>query len=130
MSDYHLCFWYALEIERRQKRYRSFVENRGGTVVDVTADELHDPRAFLAMVEGLGLRIDDIDRIRQGHSELRGTIFNENPRKKTIDIDFDYAEEPVWEAVAFYEPLLREEIAARYRLASPRTREAESALTG
>ena len=36
MTDYQLIFWYALEIERRQREYSRLVRARGGGVCDVT----------------------------------------------------------------------------------------------
>ena len=43
LSDYQLCFWYALEIERRQEAYAARLVQAGGRSEDVTAEELPDP---------------------------------------------------------------------------------------
>jgi hypothetical protein len=43
MTDYQLIFCYVLEIERRQQEYSRLVQDRGGIVCDVSAEELNNP---------------------------------------------------------------------------------------
>lgn len=40
MSDYQLCYWYCLEIQRRQYEYGSRVAALGGCVVPISFDDL------------------------------------------------------------------------------------------
>lgn len=115
-SHYQLCFWYALEIERRQYAYRAPVERAGGRWVDITAEELHDPACFLATTETLGLLDADTDRtaLLAGHRQMIGRTFN--PSREVVTVaDAAAQEEAVWRGVAA--PDLRAAVEARYRAA-------------
>ncbi len=114
LSDYQLCFWYALEIERRQVRYRDLLLQIGGRVCDVTAAELNDPDRFMAMLETFSLAAGDGDALRLRHAQTTAVTHNKNPRKFSLALDFDAEEEEVWAGVAHYEPLLRKQVAERY----------------
>src|SRR6185295_9026746 len=98
-SAYQLCFWYALEMERRQAAYGEDLTRRGLTAIDVTAEELHDGERFLAAAAALGL-VDasaDLTAIRRGHAELSGRIHNPNRVAAGAGIDLDAEEAAVWE---------------------------------
>lgn len=113
-SDYQLCFWYALEIERRQGAYRAPVEAAGGAWVDVTAEELHDARRFLAAADTLGLLDPGSDRAALTAAHAKVADITHNPNAAAIQIaDADRQEEEVWAAVGA--PGLRASIDARYR---------------
>ena len=100
-SDYQLCFWYALEIERRQRAYRLPVEAAGGAWVDVTAEELHDRERFLATAATLGLLDADTDRAALGAAHARVADVTHNPNAVALAItDAGAQEEAVWSAVA------------------------------
>lgn len=117
LSDYQLCYWYALEIERRQKRYSEYIMRLGGEVFDVTADELNNPAKFIEMAEIFSLSTEASDKLLERHQEVASVIHNKNPRElDSASIDFDNAEERVWERVSYYEPFLRAEVLERYRL--------------
>lgn len=112
-SDYQLCFWYALEIERRIAAYRPLIEGAGGRWVDVTAEELNDPERFLATVAALDL-LDpgaDLAALRAGHAALAAVTHNPNTGSVSV-ADLDGQEEAVWQAVAA--PHLRAAITARF----------------
>lgn len=113
-TDYQLCFWYALEMERRQRVYAQLLQRAGATSVDVTPDELHDGRCFLRVVETLGLLDDDADReaLLRRHEEISSVLHNPNKRPPADAIpEEEYA---VWEAIAESAPWLREEVERRY----------------
>ncbi len=116
MSDYQLCFWYALEMERRQAIYGALVRELGGAVIDIATEELNNPDRFLDMVRGLGLLdVDcDGDALRRGHAEVSAIEHNKNPEQIRIEGDLAAEEEVVWEAVSHFEPSLRRNIARRY----------------
>ena len=99
-SDYQLCFWYALEIERRQRGYRAPVEAAGGAWVDVTAEELHDADRFLAVADALSLLPADADRaaLRAAHARIAGVTHNPNAGSVAI-ADPTAMEDAVWTAV-------------------------------
>lgn len=114
LSDYQLCFWYALEIECRQQRYAGFMRQLGTKVYDCTALELHSPDCFLAMAETFSLATGDHDALMQRHAELSKTDFNKTPVSQPPDEDPEEAERGVWDAVSCYAPLLQQGLRKRY----------------
>ncbi|MEO8602928.1 MAG: hypothetical protein ABI629_10155 [bacterium] len=117
-TDYQLCFWYALEIERRQYAYAALLQRAGGTHVDVTADELHDGQRFLQVAETLGLLDAGADRapLLARHREVSGVIHK--PNHGTPAAAVPQQEEAVWSAVSASAPWLR--AAVEHRYAAPR----------
>lgn len=115
-SDYQLCFWYALEMERRQRVYGDLLRSAGCALVDATAEELHDPQRFLDAVGTLGLLDAQLDReaLLQRHAEVSGRLYNYNRRPPAVVAAPDLAEEAVWSAVAPAAPWLRELVESRY----------------
>jgi len=115
-TDYQLCFWYALEIERRQRDYAARLAGAGGTSVDVTPDELHDGARFLAVAERLGLLDPGIDRdaLLLRHAEVSAVTYNANQIPAAVAATRDADEALVWEAVAPHAPWLRGEVERRY----------------
>jgi hypothetical protein len=115
-TDYQLCFWYALEIERRQRDYAARLARAGGTSVDVTPDELHDGARFLAVAERLGLLDPGIDRdaLLLRHAEVSAVTYNANQIPAAVAATRDADEALVWEAVAPHAPWLRGEVERRY----------------
>jgi len=115
-SDYQLCFWYALEIERRQAAYMTELGARGITCVDVTAEELHDADCFLAMARALHLldAAADLDTLRRRHRALSAVTHNANraglPQARGVASD----EDAVWAAIAPAAPGLRAQVERRY----------------
>jgi hypothetical protein len=115
-SDYQLCFWYALEIERRQRDYAARLARAGGTSVDVTPDELHDGARFLSVAESLGLLDARVDRdaLLRRHAEVSAVTYNANEVPHAFNATRDSDEALVWEAVAPHAPWLRAEVERRY----------------
>jgi hypothetical protein len=115
-SDYQLCFWYALEMERRQRVHGEQLAARGCALADATAEELHDPERFLAVAETLGLLDAGIDReaLLRRHAEVSARRYNHNRRPPAVVGAPDLAEEAVWNAVAAAEPWLRAAVERRY----------------
>jgi hypothetical protein len=114
LSDYQLCFWYALEIERRQARYRHWYAQLGGRFFDVTAAELNDPETFLSMADAFGLETGNRQALTERHSQTTAIAHNKNPMALSASFDFDAAEDAVWDSISYYEPLLRRQLAERY----------------
>lgn len=115
-SDYQLCFWYALEMERRQRFYGELLRARGCALADASAEELHDPARFLIVAETLGLLAPGVDReeLLRRHGEVSGRLYNYNRRPPAVVGEPDAAEEAVWHAVAAAAPWLREAVERRY----------------
>ena len=114
LSDYQLCFWYALEIECRQQRYGDYLRQLGSNVFDCTANELHSPDCFLAMAETFSLDAKDRQVLLRRHGEISKTDFNMTPVKQQANENLETSEQEVWEAIAYYEPLLRRRLMGRY----------------
>lgn len=53
MSDYQLCYWYALEIARRQDFYESWLPGYGCEVTRISYQELADPQKILSLAKFL-----------------------------------------------------------------------------
>ena len=115
MTDYQLCFWYALEIERRQHRYGNTMQQFGRKVCDYTANELHNPDSFMEMAETLSLDTPDREELLRQHREVSSTDYNKTPEVREQAFDIDGAEQEVWEVVLYYEPLLRQRVTDRYK---------------
>jgi hypothetical protein len=115
-SDYQLCFWYALEMERRQAIYGAELLRRGMTAVDVTPDELRDTERFVQMAAALGFLDSALDMgaIRARHAELTAIAHNPTWQPELERIDLAADEEAVWEALGSAATDLRDRIAARY----------------
>jgi hypothetical protein len=116
MSDYQLCFWYVLEMERRQAHYTAVVRDLGGTVVEATAEEMNDPDRFIAMVKALGLAESEsvVETLRRGHGSVARVEHNKNPQQIHIEGDLAAEEEVVWEVISRFEPSLRRNVERRY----------------
>ena len=99
-SDYQLCFWYALEMERRQRVYGELVTAKGCAIADATAEELHDADRFLAVADVLSLLPADADRaaLRAAHARIAGVTHNPNAGSVAI-ADPTAMEDAVWTAV-------------------------------
>lgn len=120
MSDYQLCFWYALEMERRQRVYGDLLTSLDCAVADATAEELHDPQRFVEVAEQLGLLDARVDRetLLHRHAEVSARLYNYNRRPPAVVVTPDLAEEAVWHAVTPAAPWLRAAIEQRYAPAS------------
>ena len=53
LSDYQLCYWYCLEIERRARLYTSLVRRLDGAVVETSIEQLSSQSTFFAMLDAL-----------------------------------------------------------------------------
>jgi hypothetical protein len=115
-TDYQLCFWYALEIERRQRDDRRPVEQAGGRWVDVTAEELGEAERFVAMAETLSLLdpATDRDALRAAHAAVAHVTHNPNAMAVAVP-DAAAQEDAVWAAIRDAD--LRRWIEARYEAA-------------
>jgi len=116
LSDYQLCFWYALEIERRQRAYAELLASTGGVCADITLDELGDGTRFVDLADTLGLLDARVDRdtLLRRHREVSGVTYNPNRFAPVVNAARDAEEETVWNAVEPHAPWLRPEIARRY----------------
>jgi hypothetical protein len=114
MSDYQLCFWYCLEVERRKSVYTEVCKTRGIPVLETSIEELKDWTRFQSLCEKLGLVL------RQGAAEEHGKITAVKLNRKakhrprfTLS-SFARQEAKVWKALGEESSVLRSEIQARY----------------
>lgn len=56
LSDYQLCYWYCLEIERRAQEYSTLIRNKGGRVVETTLAGLKTTQGLNELLAGLELQ--------------------------------------------------------------------------
>lgn len=57
LSDYQLCYWYCLEIERRAQKYAALFRSRGARVVETTLTGLKTSQGLDEILNGLDLRL-------------------------------------------------------------------------
>lgn len=106
LSDYQLCFWYALETERRIRFYSEMLRDKGALVIDTSARALNDPEEFLRVADSLKPGMDDTQRgvMLASHAALSGKRHNANPQVLNQCIDFDAEEAMVQERIAKADP--------------------------
>jgi hypothetical protein len=113
-SDYQLCFWYALEMERRQLRYLAMARELGlphHAILHTRLGVWEDFQAMLADVLGFTLA----DSLRPAHAAISG--HHHNPNEATFEPPVEVLsamEDAVWQRVALYEPFLREKVEQKY----------------
>ena len=117
-SDYQLCFWYALEMERRAVLYGDYLQTRGLLYADVTARELNDPDVFLAMLESLGCRLASPQScdIISAHATISGKVHNANPRQNQQARPLEQDEAPVWSALRDHDAQAYAAICSRWEM--------------
>jgi hypothetical protein len=116
MSNYQLCFWYALEVERRQLRYARIFGELGRRVVEVRLADLLTFDGFRQAAGQLGFlvtAIKDLEPRFEVLAKVRHNTVGEGP-VPGADSDLDAAENAVWDGVFHYEPLLRSVVMSRY----------------
>ncbi len=112
MTDYQLCFWYALEIERRQLKYAGMAAQLGLPVFEVLQRDLGKPDVFTAMLQALDLPTNTVTIA--DHGAISAQRHNQNPRALAKPDNLEAQELAVWQAVLSYEPLLPNEIEEKY----------------
>lgn len=76
-GDYELCYWYALEIERRQAAYRALFDHDGIAYFDASLADLTRWESFLSICRFVAPAIDPAPR-REVYDEL--VAVNQHPR--------------------------------------------------
>ncbi|MBF0587902.1 MAG: hypothetical protein HQL53_02115 [Magnetococcales bacterium] len=116
LHDYQICFWYCLEMERRQRVYAQWVERLGKASHEIHMKDLLDYHKFYDFSKRLGVveGVSEVD-IQAHHARICSQ--NQNPREKFQPIDFDVEqmEQEVLQLIANYEPLLWHDVQAWYQ---------------
>ena len=113
MTDYQLCFWYALEIERRQLRYAGFAAQLGLACFEVLQRDLGKSDVFAAMLRTLGIEMNGV--AVSDHEAISAVRHNSNKRALAKPDNLEQQEADLWRAVLPYEPLLPSAIEAKYQ---------------
>ena len=101
LTDYQLCFWYCLEIERRAQHYKRLFSQCGGNCVETTLTGLKSFKGLAACFAGLGLKVKKpewLTGLRFSRSS-RVKVNESRETKKPVRIpdDLDHLEEEVWQ---------------------------------
>jgi hypothetical protein len=104
MTDYQLCFWYALEIERRQLRYAVYANSLELPYFEVLQRDLGKPDVYVQMLRALELPVDG--NVMAQHKIISSKHHNANPRTLQRPDDLERQEADVWRTILAYEPLL------------------------
>jgi hypothetical protein len=114
MTDYQLCFWYALEIERRQLKYAEFAMRLGLPAFEVLQRDLGKPEVFGYMLQTLG--IPSRGAAIADHGSISAQRHNRNPRALMKPDDLEAQEADVWRVILSYEPLLPSMLEQKYEV--------------
>ena len=112
MTDYQLCFWYALEIERRQLKYAGFAAKLGLASFEVLQRDLGKAEIFAKMLQALGIPANGAEIA--GHGDISAVRHNRNPRTVVKPDNLEAQEADLWRAVLSYEPLLPSAMEEKY----------------
>jgi hypothetical protein len=117
MSDYQLCFWYAVEIERRQRRYAAIWRRLNLPVAEITNTELNEWDLFARMIQAFDIPAVGPE-LQADHRRISAKRHNKNPNRKPIPSNLDAIEAAVWRQIVHFEPFLREQIIEQYERGS------------
>lgn len=89
MTDYQLCYWFTIEIERRIQQYVPKFKQAGSQVIEATLDDITDEERFRMMVSMLSLR-QPHDAAYAEHKDIK---YNARDDKRVPDEDLDESEQ-------------------------------------
>lgn len=103
LTDYQICFWYCLEIERRAQHYRKLFSQYGGRIVETTLPGLKSFKGLVDCFDGLGLEVKTpkwLTGLRfYRSSQVKVNESRETKKPVEIPVDLDQLEEEVWQNV-------------------------------
>lgn len=117
LTDYQLCFWYCLEIERRQALYQHYMMESAGRYFSVDVDALRDYSVFSKMLTTFGFSWDQVfdEQLRQSHQSISNTQHNLN--RKSLQFTEERLtqwENEVWDIIGYSDPGLRLRVQNHY----------------
>ena len=113
-THYQLCYWYTIEIERRQVLYTDMAKQYGLPCDDVTNRELNDWSVYARLLTSLDLPVTDA--VKESHALVSSQEHNKNPRPLTKSDTLSIEEDGVWTNIPEEYHWLRDRIAQRYAL--------------
>ncbi|WP_417830622.1 hypothetical protein [Thalassospira sp.] len=93
LTDYQLCYWYALEIEQRQAVYSEVLSRMNGRQVSIKTQDMNSFEAVLEMFAQLGIEPTDKDLTRL--RERVGGVYNHRPEAKKLETQTDFQSEEI-----------------------------------
>ncbi|MBU2534246.1 MAG: hypothetical protein KKB37_16010 [Alphaproteobacteria bacterium] len=114
MTNYQLCYWYCLEIERRKALYAEKCRARDIPVVEIHLAELLDFNTVKQLCESLSLSLGS-DKKEQ-HAAMTEEKTNQKAKywPKLSLTPFASQERKVWEVLGSHGEALFRDVAARY----------------
>ena len=87
LSDYQLCYWYAKEIEARQRHYRRFFDAKSIEWVDLDFSQIGDWENFnrlVAFISGSSSNVERMafDQILSANQNPREGLLNGAPERE------------------------------------------------
>lgn len=114
MTDYQLCYWYCLEMERRKERYAAQCRHADVPVTELYLEDILDFDGFDRACADLGLELQS--DARQKHAELTSRKINKKEKylPKLAFRPLCSQEEQVWDALGEEGTRLHRAVSARY----------------
>lgn len=113
-SNYQLCYWYALEVERRKSLYKADCEARGIPVFEIDITELKDWDKFQALCQSCGLVLPEDTKEKFVEVTKKKVNLKTKHKPRRHFRSFEAQEEGVWKSLGDQGQVLREEVAKRY----------------
>ncbi len=114
LSDYQLCFWYCLEVERRKTLCLCECARRNIPAAEISLEKLKDWESFRALCAACDLELPEGARAR--HAEI--SVRRVNPKSQfwpKIPLrPYARQEEGVWRALGAEGAALRKDVEQRY----------------
>ncbi len=116
LTDYQLCYWMAVEMERRQLRAFELMSALDGVAIPIDVTDLNRVGVFTAMIDALGFNDEQLDAtaLRTRLESLSSKARNVNPSRLSLPETAEAEEEALWRRIDDSEPLLRDLVTARY----------------
>lgn len=114
MTNYQLCYWYCLEVERRKTLYMKECRERGIPVVEISLDQLKDWNRFQQLCMTCGLTLPDSAKTAYDGIVADKVNAKSEHLEKSPLIPFAWQEKKVWKALGKEGKALRAEVEARY----------------
>jgi len=115
LNDYQLCFWFAIEMERRQFYYHEMFNSIGTKSYVINMYDLLDWDKFNYLLKFLGFP----EQEKSHYQEIISG--NQNPKpeirnfKEEIGDNYKELEQVIWKHVFYYQPLLIQKLKQYYK---------------
>lgn len=112
LSNYQLCYWYCLEVERRKPLYKDICAKHNFAVAEISLATLRDWESFKGFAGQLGLKIpetarEDFERITASKVNRKAKYFSKIPL-----IPLSIQEKRLWKKIN--NPQLMQQVNRRY----------------